>query len=72
MGRMKRVDLVKRLARETRQSNAEAQDQIDAVVHRILRDLRRGRPVELPGLGPLCVVAEAAKPKPAKMRRKSR
>jgi len=52
---MKREDLARRLARETRQTRAEAQDQVDALVHRILRTLRAGKPVELPGLGKLVI-----------------
>ena|SRR5579883_2082371 len=72
MVRMKRGDLAKRLARETRRSNAEAQDQIDALIHRILKDLREGRPVELPGLGPVSLLPAPAKAKPTRIRRKGR
>ena len=50
---MKRKDLARRLARETRQPAAEAQDQVDHLVHRILKSLRAGRSVELPGMGKL-------------------
>lgn len=50
---MKREGLARKLARETRVSNAKAQDQVDALVHRILKSLRAGRSVELPGVGKL-------------------
>jgi nucleoid DNA-binding protein len=50
---MKRQDLAQKLARETRLSNAKAQDQVDVLVHRILKSLRAGRPVRLPGVGKL-------------------
>jgi nucleoid DNA-binding protein len=50
---MKREDLARTLARETHQSSAAARDQIDELVCRILKSLRRGHPVELPGIGKL-------------------
>lgn len=50
---MKHEDLVRTLAQETRQSPAEASDEIDDLVHEILRKLRAGEPVELPGVGKL-------------------
>jgi nucleoid DNA-binding protein len=50
---MKRVDLARKLAKETRQSSAEARDQVDALVHKILKSLRAGKPVRLPGMGKL-------------------
>ncbi len=52
---MKRQDLARRLALETRLSKAKAQDQVDVVVHRILKSLRAGRSVTLPGVGKLTV-----------------
>jgi nucleoid DNA-binding protein len=58
---MKQEELARELARElpkeTRRPLAVAQDRIDALVHQIVRKLRRGRPVELPGLGRLVVPA---------------
>jgi nucleoid DNA-binding protein len=58
---MRQEELVRELARElpkeTRLPRAVAQDQIDELVHQIVRKLRRGRPVELPGLGKLVVSA---------------
>ena len=50
---MKREDLARQLARETHKSGAQARDDIDALVHKILRSLRNGRPVKLPGMGKL-------------------
>ena len=49
---MKREDLARELARETR-SSAHAGDQSDALVHKILKSLRTGKPVDLPGMGKL-------------------
>jgi nucleoid DNA-binding protein len=50
---MKREELARVLSRQTNLSRAAAQDQIDELVHRILKTLREGRPVELPGVGKL-------------------
>jgi nucleoid DNA-binding protein len=50
---MKREELARTLARETHQSSAAARDQIDELTHRILKALRAGRPVDLPGIGKL-------------------
>ena len=52
---MKQAELARKLAREARVPAAAAQDRIDELVHRIIKNLRRGRPVELPGLGRLVV-----------------
>jgi len=48
---MKKQDIVKRIARQSGVSRAEAADRLDEVVHRLLADLRRGREASLPGLG---------------------
>ncbi len=48
---MKKQDLARRLAREAGVSKAAAADQLDRLVHSILRRLRQGKPVTLPGLG---------------------
>lgn len=48
---MKKIDLAKRLARQSHTSKAAAADRLDRVVHGILKNLRKGRPVSLPGLG---------------------
>jgi nucleoid DNA-binding protein len=58
---MRREELARELAREARLPAAVAQEQIDELVHRIVRKLRRGRPVELPGLGKLVTRAGARK-----------
>ena len=50
---MKKTDLARRLARQTRVSPAAAADELDRVVHGILRNLRKGQPAVLPGLGTL-------------------
>jgi nucleoid DNA-binding protein len=54
---MKQTELARELAREARLPTAVAQDRIDELVHQIVRKLRRGRPVKLPGLGKLVVPA---------------
>ncbi len=48
---MKKNDLARRLAREARLSQAQAADQLDEVINRILKRLRNGKPAALPGLG---------------------
>ena len=58
---MKRDELARALARERRLSRAAARDQVDEVVSKVLRSLRKGQPVELPGVGRL-----VAKPPPKK------
>ncbi|HEY4361614.1 MAG TPA: HU family DNA-binding protein [Bryobacteraceae bacterium] len=45
---MKRTNLARTVARKTKQTKAEAQDEIDILVNRILQALREGRPVKLP------------------------
>ena len=59
---MKHEELARELAREAGLPAAIAQDQIDALVQRILKKLRRGRPVHLPGLGKLVARATGRKP----------
>jgi nucleoid DNA-binding protein len=50
---MKQEELARELAREARLPAAVAQDRIDELVHRIVRKLRRGQRVSLPGMGTL-------------------
>jgi nucleoid DNA-binding protein len=50
---MKQEELARELAREARLPAAVAQERIDELVHRIVRKLRRGQRVELPGVGKL-------------------
>jgi len=56
---MKREKLTQALARKTRVGKAAARDQVDEMVFKILRALRRGEPVDLPGLGKLVPAAKA-------------
>jgi nucleoid DNA-binding protein len=48
---MKKQDFAARLARKARVSPAAAADRLDRVIHDIIAELRRGKPVSLPGLG---------------------
>ena len=48
---MKKAELAAKLAEQTHLSEAEAADQLDRVVHAIVRNLRKGKPARLPGLG---------------------
>ena len=48
---MKKIDLTRRLARQSRLTKAAAADELDRVVHNILSNLRKGQPASLPGLG---------------------
>jgi len=48
---MKKNDLAERLAKQAGVSKPDAADQLDRVVHEILRSLRKGQPASLPGLG---------------------
>ena len=50
---MKRKELASKLARQERLPVAAAQDEVDALVHRILQAVRRGEPVDFPGIGKL-------------------
>jgi nucleoid DNA-binding protein len=48
---MKRVDIARRIARQTGLTRAEAADRLDGVVSEILDRLRQGKQADLPGLG---------------------
>jgi nucleoid DNA-binding protein len=50
---MKREELARKLARQANLPAAQARDEVDALVHRILKCLREGKPVEFPGIGRL-------------------
>jgi nucleoid DNA-binding protein len=52
---MKKQDIANRLARRSGVTRAEAADQLDRVVHRILTNLKRGQSAPLPGLGTFTV-----------------
>ena len=58
---MKREELARKLADHNRVSKAQARDQVDEMVRKILRALREGKPVELPGVGKLVSKAEGRK-----------
>ena len=48
---MRKPEIAKRLARQSGLTKAEAADQLDRVVNRILSRLREGKAAPLPGLG---------------------
>ncbi len=50
---IKREDLARALAERSRLTQGEAQDELDRLVHGIVRSLRRGRAAEMPGIGRL-------------------
>jgi len=54
---MKQEELARELAREAGLPPAAAQERIDELVHRIVRKLRRGQRVDLPGVGKLVMRA---------------
>ena len=58
---MKQEELARELARQARVPAAAAQDQIDELVHRIVRKLRQGQRVDLPGVGKLVARAGGRK-----------
>ena len=58
---MKRDELAKRLAEETGLSNSEARNEVDDLVKSILRKLRKGHPVNMPGVGKLLGTGRSAK-----------
>ena len=48
---MKKLALAELLAKQTNVSTGAAADDLDRVVHDVLKNLRRGRPAAVPGLG---------------------
>ncbi|HEV2200424.1 MAG TPA: HU family DNA-binding protein [Bryobacteraceae bacterium] len=50
---MKRKQLARALAERNRLTHGEAQDQLDRLVHKIVRSLRQGRAAKMPGIGRL-------------------
>jgi nucleoid DNA-binding protein len=50
---MKLEEIARKLAKQAHLPAAEARDQVDALVHKILKSLREGKPVEFPGIGRL-------------------
>jgi nucleoid DNA-binding protein len=52
---MKKPDIAKRMARQSRTSVGQAADCLDRLVQEIVAGLRRGQAASLPGLGRLTV-----------------
>jgi hypothetical protein len=50
--------IIQRLAQETHTAPADAADQLDKVLHGVLRRLREGKPATLPGFGSFVPGAE--------------
>jgi len=48
---MRKSDIARLLARSAHVTKAAAADRLDSVVHDILKQLKKGRTVSLPGLG---------------------
>ena len=48
---MKKLALAELLAKQTNVSTGAAADDLDRVVHHILKNLRKGKPASVPGLG---------------------
>ncbi len=48
---MKKNELASHLARKQNITQAQAADQLDSLVHSILRRFRKGEPASLPGVG---------------------
>jgi len=48
---MKKAEIARRLAKQTKISPAAAADHVDSVVNEILRRVRQGKSASLPGLG---------------------
>ena len=70
---MKREELARQLANRRHISRAQASDELDQVVHRILTSLRQGEAADVPGVGQLKaepVKAEPVKAEPVKAERK--
>ncbi len=63
---MKSEEVARELAVQNRLSGAQARDQVDEAVRKILRALREGRPVKFPGVGRL--VSKPAEPKTGSQR----
>ena len=48
---MRNTDIAQQIASESGISQGEAADQLDEVITSILKNLKKGRPADLPGLG---------------------
>lgn len=58
---MKRKELARELARLEHLTPGRAQDEVDELVYEIIRKLRAGKPVKLPGVGKLVTAGEKSK-----------
>ena len=50
---MKRDELARQIAKQTRTSPAEAADRLDRIVHDLIQKMKKGKRTSLPGLGEL-------------------
>jgi nucleoid DNA-binding protein len=50
---MKKADLIREVANRIRSDARNAADQVDRAVNSIVRSLREGKPVRIPGFGTL-------------------
>lgn len=50
---VKRKQIARALARQKRLAEPAARDQVDKLVHKMLKKLRKGQPVQIPGIGRL-------------------
>jgi nucleoid DNA-binding protein len=57
---MKKQELAERLARSRRLSHSRAADLVDRIITDLIRELRKGHSVTLPGLGTLRPGADGA------------
>jgi nucleoid DNA-binding protein len=60
---MKREELARKLALQNKVTSAQARDQVDEMVRKILKALREGKPVELPGVGRLVSKSKSTRQK---------
>ncbi len=66
---MNKRELARQLARNTGVTRGEAADQIDRLVNDVLKQLRTGRPADLPGFGSFAINSSGQiefSPKPEK------
>jgi nucleoid DNA-binding protein len=61
---MKKEELANRVARSRRLSPSKAADLVDRIVADLIRELRKGRSVDFPGLGTLHPARSAPPPLP--------